>query len=49
MALMPPPGEAVIQVVDWVEAIKSVTTTSHVISEECIDEQRKVSKRGILL
>lgn len=49
MALMPPPGEAVIQAVDWIEAIKSVTVTSHVISEECIDEQRKVSKRGILL
>jgi hypothetical protein len=49
MALMPPPGEAVIQVVDWVEAIKSVTVSSNVISEECIDEQRKVFKRGILL
>jgi len=38
MALISPPGEAVIQVVYWVEATKSVTVTSHVISEECIDE-----------
>jgi len=49
MAFYDPPGEAVTQIVDWVEATKPVTVSNSAISDECTDKQRKVCKGGMLI